>query len=104
METNYKNGYVVLPREEYDRMQLEIERLSNTLDNVITLSKSYDNNSIQVEYNNKLIYLLAVEQFNNHPEWHDDYVLQDSVSIWSNELAKAIKKDEEQAEEEQADD
>lgn len=98
MEVNYTNGYVVLPREEYDRM--------SRLRNVIELSKAFDDSSINVEYNSDLLYALAVEQFNSHPEWKDEYVLKDSISIWSNELANAIKKDEEQeqAEEEQADD
>ena len=102
MEVNYTNGYVVLPKEEYDRMNRDIDKLHK----VIELSKAYDDSSINVEYNNNLLYALAVEQFNSHPEWKDVYVLKDSISIWSNELAMAIEEDEEQeqAEEEQADD
>ena len=102
MEVNYTNGFVVLPREEYDRMKRDIDKLHN----VVKLSKAYDDGSINVEYNNRLLYALAVEQFNSHTEWKDRYVLKDSISVWSNELAMAIKEDEEQeqAEEEQADD
>lgn len=102
MEVNYTNGYVVLPKEEYDRMNRDIDKLHK----VIELSKAYDDSSINVEYNNNLLYALAVEQFNSHHEWKDRYVLKDSISVWSNELAMAIKEDEEQeqAEEEQADD
>lgn len=102
MEVNYTNGYVVLPKEEYDRMNRDIDKLHK----VIELSKAYDDSSINVEYNNRLLYALAVEQFNSHPEWKDRYVLKDSISVWSNELAMAIEEDEEQeqAEEEQADD
>lgn len=102
MEVNYTNGYVVLPKEEYDRMNRDIDKLHK----VIELSKAYDDSSINVEYNNNLLYALAVEEFNRHPEWKDGYVLKDSISVWSNELAMAIKEDEEQeqAEEEQADD
>ena len=100
MELNYTNGFVVIPKDEYDRMNMEIDKLHK----VIELSKSYDDSSINFEYNNNLLYALAVEEFNRHPEWKDGYVLKDSISVWSNELATAIKEDEEQAEEEQADD
>ena len=94
MEANFKNGYVVLPREDYDRMQLEIERLQDTLDRVITLYVSHADSTINVEYNNRLLYQLAVEQFNNHHEWKGKYELNDSISTWSNELARAIKEEQ----------
>ena len=57
MEVNYTNGYVVLPKEEYDRMNRDIDKLHK----VIKLSKAYDDGSINVEYNNRLLYTLAVE-------------------------------------------
>lgn len=98
MEVNFKNGYVVLPREDYDRIQRELERLEDTLDNIITLRESYDHSTIDVEYNNELLYALANKQFIDNHEWHDEYVLVSKIVSWSSTIATRIK------EEEQADD
>lgn len=89
MNTNFPNGYVVLPLEEYDKMRETIESQRHLLDTLVTLSTSYNGEEVRADINVGTVYAIASSKFAEDEDLVVNYNLNDKsdVIFWSSALA-----------------
>ena len=99
MNVNYPNGFVVLPVGEYNKMKEVIDAQQRTLDELVSIKKSYTEATIDVSVNEDTLYSLAVCRFEENADFVNNYNMVDKCcfSVWGTSIAH-IKRAEEPVE------
>lgn len=96
MNTNFTNGYVVLPVEEYNKLKEVIEAQQRTLDELVTIERSFNGEQINVTLNAETVHSLAICKFEEDADLVNNYTLKEASSFvaWGSTLATLKSIDE----------
>lgn len=89
-------GFMVLPREEYDKLMQKLKRL----DDAVQIDTSYDSKRVNVDIDSALIYDIAKSKLDADEELSANYELVDvkKFNAWADTLARHKEEAEDEAE------